>query len=67
VTALYALWHVNTETGEKVRYPRESFPAMEKHKAEEAAESSRYGKAVATTRTDKWETQALPESEESAS
>lgn len=55
---LCAFFHVNTKTGEKVRYPR-FFETMPKAKAEELALGSRQAKARASAYPDDWETRAL--------
>jgi len=57
---LYALFHVNTKTGEIVRYPR-AFEAMSKAKAEDLALGSRQGQARGSAYPSPWETRALPD------
>lgn len=58
---LYALFHVNRITGEKVRYPVESFPADKQSKVESSAQGSRIGNALGSAYGSDWETQALPD------
>lgn len=62
-TPLYALFHVNRSTGEKVRYPLHSFRPMSKADAESSAQGSRIGAARGTAYPGEWETQAHPDQE----
>ncbi len=64
---LYTLYHVNRLTGEKVRYPRHSFPATDKATAEQAAQGSRTSQAMVPSRAagaDEWVTEAHPDTAE---
>lgn len=61
---IYALFHVNRKTGERVRYPRKAFPATSKTEAEEIAKNSRVAAALVPSFTPgagEWETQAYPD------
>lgn len=58
----HALFHVNPKTGERVRYPKHSFPALTPDEAQRRALGSKCARGG--TRTDGWETQAHPEIDE---
>lgn len=62
----YALYHVNRISGEKIRYPKDYFPAMSQQEAESWARMSRMSDASSNT-ADEWETHALEEVEETNS
>lgn len=57
---LYALFHVNTKTGKRVRYPRD-VEAMPRAGAEEFARGARQTRFPGSAYPAPWETQALPE------
>jgi hypothetical protein len=58
--SLYALYHVNTKTGQRVRYPRD-VEAMPRAAAEEFARGANQSKFPGSAYPAPWETQALPE------
>ena len=59
-TPLYALYHVNVKTGEKVRWPEEHYPAGSRDTIERQAHELRRVDAV-TADNSGWTTQAHPE------
>lgn len=61
----HALFHVSTKTGERVRYPRHSFPAVPENEARTLAQWSRTSGALGQAHQDEWETQTHPEVAES--
>lgn len=58
---MHALFHVNGKTGEKVRYPTESFPAGTKSEIDAFAQGSRIGQGRGSAYPGDWTTKSLPE------
>jgi hypothetical protein len=58
---MYALYHVNTKTGEAVRYLEDNSPATSKESAEAEALTARIAKTLMSPYYDGWQTFALPE------
>jgi hypothetical protein len=57
----YALYHVNDQTGERVRFPAESHPADAIEAAEAAAQEIRLGVGRGTAYRSGWTVRALPD------
>ena len=57
----YALFHVNRRTGEKVRFPRDTFPSDSKSVLDARAQRSRDSVGLTNAFPNDWETRALPD------